>query len=231
MLLLDTGDALIGGGLLGDATQGKVIVDGMNLMAYDAMALGPKELSLGADVLQQRMMEAGFPMLSANAVLSGTEDLLAPPYVILHAGDYRIGVIGLTRMPDEALSAFEILDPLEAAARYVPEVAGQADIVVILTNERYRPAIALAEKVPGIDLVVSALPNQLPAGVVRAPGTGTMVVTAEQPLPKHSGRRVGRLVLEVGPDGAVHDVSWASWSLDKLLPDDIEMQLLLDRYR
>jgi len=43
LLLLDTGDALAGGKRLGDATQGQVIVDGMNLMGYDAMALGPLE--------------------------------------------------------------------------------------------------------------------------------------------------------------------------------------------
>jgi len=41
------GDALVGGGILGDITQGEAIVAGMNLMSYDAFALGPKELALG----------------------------------------------------------------------------------------------------------------------------------------------------------------------------------------
>lgn len=230
MLLLDTGDALAGGKRLGDATQGQVIVDGMNLMGYDAMALGPLDLALGWDALQQRIGEADFAMLSANAALTGTEDLVVEPYAILDLEGLRVGVVGLTRPPDIALPAFHILDPRRTAETYVPLVAGQADIVILLTNLRYRQAMALAGSVPGIDLVFAALPNQLPRHAVRT-ANGTLVVTAEQPLPRHTGRRVGRLVVHVAEDGSLGGEVWHSRPLDRSIPDDPEMQALLEKYK
>lgn len=230
-MLLDTGDALIGGGVLGEKTRGQAIVAGMNLMAYDAMALGPKELSLGLDLLRQRMAEAEFPILSANAVLSGTQELVAQPYVVLEIGGHRLGVIGLTRVPDRPLAGFQVLDPQGAVARYLPEVAGQADVIIVLTNMTYRTALALADAVPGIDLVVAALPDKLPGRVAKAPGTGTMVVVAEQPVARHSGRQVGRLVVTLGVDGTLTELSWEVKPMTRQIADDPMMKALLSRYR
>ena len=238
--MLDTGDALVGGGVLGEQTEGEAIVAGMNLMGYDVLALGPKELSLGPDTLRQRMEEAAFPMLSANVVLSGTEELLAEPFAVLQAGDHRLGVIGLTRpldpVSDGAASAAgprpqecaRVLDPQEAAARYVPLVAEQAGTVIVLTNLDYRAGLALAEAVPGIGLVLAALPDQPAGALVRAPATGTIVVSAEQPAPRHTGRRVGRLVVAVDVEGRLSGESWASHAMDKTLADDLLMDALLN---
>lgn len=212
-------------------TQGEVIVAGMNQMGYDAMALGPKELSLGPEVLGQRIAEAQFPMLSANAVLSATGELLAEPYTILEVSGYRLGIIGLTRVPAETLAGVRVMDPGAAAAEYVPRVAKQADAVVVLTNMGFRGALALAQAAPGIDLLIAALPGQLPTQAVPVPETGTLAVTAEQPMARHTGRRVGRLVVEVASDGSLADESWVSVPMDKTLADDLQMQVLLDGYR
>jgi 2',3'-cyclic-nucleotide 2'-phosphodiesterase (5'-nucleotidase family) len=230
LLLLDTGDALVGGGKLGDQTKGKVIVAGMNLMGYDAMALGPRELSLGLDLLRQRMDEADFPMLSANVVLSGTGELLAEPYAILEMGDHRIGILGLTRVPGTPKSGFQVLDPQQAVAQYVPEIAEQADTVVLLSSLRFQDALALVDAVPGVDLLVASLPEQLPNQVVHSPDTGTLAVVAEFPAPRHTGRRVGRLLVTVEDDGTLSSESWQSRSMDRQIADDPEMAELLVSY-
>jgi 2',3'-cyclic-nucleotide 2'-phosphodiesterase (5'-nucleotidase family) len=230
-VLLDTGDALVGGGVLGDTTQGEAVVAGMNLMGYDALALGPLELSLGPDVLRERMAEAAFPLLSGNVVLTGTEELVARPYTVLEVGGRRVGVLGLTRPSHEPLAGFQVLDPLTAANEYVPELAEKSDAVVVLTNLGYRAGLELANAVPGIDLLIAALPGQLPDRARRVPGTGALVVTAEQPLARHSGRRVGRLVVTLGADGGFGGESWASLPMGNTLVDDLRMQTLLDKYR
>ena len=217
--------------MLGDLTQGEVVVAGMNLMGYDALALGPKELSLGVDLLRQRVDEAQFPILSANVVLSGTDELVALPYSVLEVSDLQVGVIGLTRPADAVSGEFEILDPEETLLEYVPLVSEQADVVIVLTNTSYRTGLALAREVPGIDLMVAALPAQLPNQAIRALDRGAIVVTAEQPLSRHTGRRVGRLVLGVGSDGALSEESWASVPMDNTLIDDLAMTVLLDSYR
>ena len=230
-MLLDTGDALMVESSPESQTMGEDIVAGMNLMGYDAMAIGPVELGLGAPTLRQRLGEAEFPMLSANVLWSDDRGHVGDPYTILHAGSYRIGVIGLTRLPDGELPDYEFLDPEGVLANLVPEVDAQADTVVLLTNLRYRSALELAEAVPGIDLVVAALPRQLPERAVRAPQTGTLVVTAEQPLPRHTGRRVGRLTVDVDSDGRLSGEVWASTAMGPEVADDPDMKELLDEYR
>ena len=203
----------------------------MNLMGYDAMALGPLELSLGLDILQQRMAEARFPILSANVVLTDTGGLVTEPYAVVERGGRRLGILGLTRSPAEPVRGLWVLDPQEAAARYLPELAQQVDTVIVLTNENYRSGLALAQAVPGIDLLIAALPGQLPKEAVGAPGTGTLVVTAEQPMARHTGRRLGRLVLMVDSDGALRAESWASLPMVREIVDDPFMRTLLDKYR
>jgi 2',3'-cyclic-nucleotide 2'-phosphodiesterase (5'-nucleotidase family) len=142
-----------------------------------------------------------------------------------------VGVIGLTRLPDVELPDFEVLEPKESLSRYVTEVEEQVDTVVLLTNLSYRSAQELVQGVPGIDLAVAALPEQLPDGAVRVPATGTMVVTAEQATPRHAGRRVGRLAVTLRSDGTLGNESWMSVPLVPGVADDPEMKVLLDRYR
>ncbi len=230
MLLLDTGDALIGGGKLGDRTKGEAVVTGMNLMGYDAMALGPKELSLGEQVLQQRMDEAEFPMLSANVVRSGTEDLLARPYAILAVADHRVGIVGLTRASDQPAPGFDVGDPLAALAQYVPEAAQEADTIVLITNLKYASALSLADDVPGIDLVIAGLPERIPPKPERAARTDAIIVTAERATRGHSGRHVGILSVTLESDGSLAEESWTVRSLDKSIVDDPEMKAALDRF-
>ena len=74
-LVLDAGDSLVGDQDPALKTQGKSSVEAMNRLGYDAMALGPADLALGLETLRARMAEAKFPMLSANAVVTGTEEL------------------------------------------------------------------------------------------------------------------------------------------------------------
>jgi 2',3'-cyclic-nucleotide 2'-phosphodiesterase (5'-nucleotidase family) len=231
LLLFDTGDALIGDGVLGNETMGEAIVAGMNLMGYDAMALGPEELSLGAALLRQRMQEAQFPMLSANVLRRDTKKPVSEAYVVLEVGSYRVGVIGLTRQPGEDLADFEVLDPQESVAGYVPEVVESADTVVLLTNLGYRAAVELVQSVPDIGLVVAALPRQLPESAARVPGTNTLAVTAEQALSRHAGRRVGRLAVTLGSDGSLSGEKWSSMPMGPDIADDPEMKILLDSYR
>lgn len=231
LILLDTGDALVGDGLLGNQTMGEAIVAGMNLMGYDAMALGPKELSLGEEVLRQRIEEMEFPVLSANLVLSYTGDLAVRPYTILDLDLLRVGVIGLTRPPSEDPAKWGVLDPQEVLMELVPEVRRQAETVILLTNIPDRSARELAQAVPGIDLVVAALPDQLPDRAVRVPETGTLVVTADQSLPRHAGRRVGWLSVTVGDDGSIGSESWTSVPMGPEYRDDSNMKALLDGYR
>ncbi|MBN1660085.1 MAG: hypothetical protein JXA93_16915 [Anaerolineae bacterium] len=229
--MLDTGDALTGGGILGDLTRGEVIVAGMNLMRYDAMALGPNELSLGLDLLRQRLAEAEFPIVSANAVDAATGELLVAPHVLLTVGPYRVAVVGLTRPLSVDLPDVQVLPPAEVAPAAVAAAAADADLVILLTNLSFKSAQALLPDLPEVDLLVGALPGQLPAQAVRVPGTSALAVTAEQPLQRHTGRNVGRLAVTLNPEGTLSQPQWTSVPMARTIQDDALMRSLLDSFR
>ncbi len=216
---------------LGDRTAGEAVVAGMNLMGYDAMALGPKDLTLGREVLRQRMSQAEFAMLSANVLEIESGELLAPAYAVIEAGGLRLGILGLTRPPSLPLAGLEVADPQSTLPRWLPEVSGQADLVILLTNLDLRTAMGLAAQVQGIDLLVAAMPGQLPSTALRVPETGTLAVTAEQVMPRHSGRRVGEWVVVGEGDGSLRTQSWRSVEMSKLFADDLEMKALLEGYQ
>lgn len=229
-LLLDAGDALVGNGGAESETTAERVIAGMNLMAYDAMAIGPMELELGAATLRELLSKAEFPVLSANALWRADQLPVGQPYAIIDAGAYHIAVIGLTRLPAEELSDYTVLAPEEVLEEVISEVREQADTIVVLTNIPYRSALDLAGAVAGIDLVVAALPRQLPSQALRAPQTGTLVVTAEQPLTAHSGRRIGKLVATLEGDGELIQEEWESVPLGPNIADDPGMRLLLEQY-
>lgn len=222
---------MVGGGILGDQTQGAAVVAGMNQMGYNGMAVGLKELSLGPEVLRQRMREAEFPMLSANVLSEAPEGSLGPAFTVLNIGGHRLGVIGLTQPPSTPLPGFQVTEPREALTTILPEVQKEADTIVLLTNLDYRSALELAQAVPGVDMIIAARPGQLPQQAVAVPGTGTLVVTAEQPVERHTGRRVGQLVVTVQGDGSLSDPAWQSLPMTGEYADDPKMRALLDEFR
>lgn len=230
LLVLDTGDAWLGGGELGDLTRGKVIVEAMNLLRYDAMALGPRELALSAEEIATRVEEAEFPVVSANVVHADSGEPVAPAYTFVDRSGHRIAVIGLTRPDLPAPAGYQILPPLPALRTALAEVQRQTSAVILLTNIDLDEAQEIAKQVPDIDLVVAAAGQLVPDHAVRVPGTGVLAVTAENPSPRHTGRRVGRLEVTLGTDGNLTDEQWSTQSLDDTLTDDRAMDRLLSQY-
>ncbi|TDB51347.1 bifunctional UDP-sugar hydrolase/5'-nucleotidase UshA [Photorhabdus luminescens] len=69
---------------------------GMNLVGYDAMALGNHEFDNPLSILRQQEKWANFPFLSANIYQTSTGKRLFKPYTIFDEQGVKIAVIGLT---------------------------------------------------------------------------------------------------------------------------------------
>jgi 2',3'-cyclic-nucleotide 2'-phosphodiesterase (5'-nucleotidase family) len=231
-LLLDAGDSLFGDRFLGQQTQGKGVVEAMNLLGYDAMALGGGDMRLGLDTLRQRMAEAEFPFLSANVVLSGTETPFTEPYIIKEMGDHRVAIIGLTEpgAADAVQGAVTVLNPIETVRRYVAEVSAKASTIIVLSHIGMEGNIKLAEEVEGIDLIVSGAGQMSVDQAVQSETTGTLIVQAEVPSPGHAGRRIGVARLQMDSQGEVASHQWTVVSLTPDFADDPEMRALLSTY-
>jgi 2',3'-cyclic-nucleotide 2'-phosphodiesterase (5'-nucleotidase family) len=221
VLVLDAGDSLVRDRSPALTSQGKSSVELMNLMGYDAMALGAGDLAiLGVDVIRQRMEQARFPFLSANVVLTETGELLAKPYVLYEVEGHRIAVIGLT---DEVLLLdAEIRDPLSSLQEVLAQLEGQVDIYVLLSHAGQERNQEIAKEVPEVDLIVSGGGQGYTPEVLRFEGSPPLV-HADTASPGHAGRRVGVGRWWFDDGGHLVALDWASLALDPSIPDDPEM--------
>ena len=141
---------------------------GMNLLRFDAMAVGNHEFDKPRAVLAMQRSLATFPMLSANIYDHGQR--MFAPYKIFNLGGVRVGVMGLTTedtfkmvLPDNVQDV-EFRSVVAEARQVVPELRAQADVVVAATHMGHYPNgqhgsqaqgdVEMARAVDGIDLVV-----------------------------------------------------------------------------
>jgi len=217
VLVLDAGNSLVGDREPAKSTQGQTSVMAMNLMGYDAMALSPQDLALGLKVLRKRIAEAKFAVLSANAVVSATGDLLATPYLSRQMDGRKVVVIGLSA--EKGTREITVRDSLETVRTVVAQVADQADVIILLSHAGVLVDRQIAEAVPGIDLIVSGGDFELTTAW-RSEEMGTLVLLADQASPGHAGRRVGIAQLVFDGDGQLVAQAWRRLALAPEVADD-----------
>lgn len=96
VLLVDTGDA-IQGAAIGSFSEGADIIEIMNTVGYDAMALGNHEFDYGGPARLAELSEmADFPFLSVNLTSRETGESIYPAYTILEADGQKIAFVGVS---------------------------------------------------------------------------------------------------------------------------------------
>lgn len=166
-LLLDGGDVNTG---VPESDLQDAVPDfkGMNLLGYDAMAVGNHEFDKSPTVLAMQRKLARFPMLSAN-IYRG-EQRAFDAYKLFNLGGVRVAVMGLTTEDTQKLGnpdnmqGLEFRSPIAEAAKLVPELRSQADVVIAATHMGHyadgrhgiqAPGdVEMARAVKGLDLVV-----------------------------------------------------------------------------
>lgn len=99
VLLVDAGDFSQGTPYF-NFFNGRVEIDGMNRMKYDAVTLGNHEFDNGVDTLATILRDARFHVLSSNYELLGTPlKEFVKQYLIVFRGGLRIGIMALNVDP------------------------------------------------------------------------------------------------------------------------------------
>lgn len=219
VLVVDAGDSLIGDMEPAMRTQGASSVEAMNRMEYDAAVLGPADLSLGPEVVKQRIAEAEFPFLSADMTVAATGEPVAPGYALLTVAGRRVAVAGITAAPN--LNGFAAADPFAAAQRVAGEVAGRADALILLSHAAAEVNQRIADEIPGIAAIVEggALPRAEPWVSAK---TGAPIYHADWPSSGHAGRMMGVATLRLD-DGKLLAQKWRGVPLDPKIKEDAEM--------
>lgn len=112
---------------------------GMNLVGYDAMAIGNHEFDNPLSVLRQQEKWAKFPLLSANIYQKSTQQRLFKPYALFNKQGIKIAVIGLTTDDTAKIGNPEYFTDIEFK---VPAV--EAKQVVEQLRKTEKPDIVIA---------------------------------------------------------------------------------------
>jgi 2',3'-cyclic-nucleotide 2'-phosphodiesterase / 3'-nucleotidase len=229
VILLDAGDTIQGTPLsyyyarVEPITAGAMhpMAAGMNVLNYDAAALGNHEFNYGIDTLRTFQSQLKHPLLGANVLDPVTKLPVFPPYVIkkykLGKGrTLKVGIVGLVtpgvaiwdKANVEGKMVFNGL--VEQAAAVVPELKKKGcDLVVVSahsgadTSSSYGDALPypenaaslVAEQVPDIDaILVGHAHKEIPERYVTNAKTGQQVLLCE---PYYWGMRLAVMNLTV----------------------------------
>ena len=119
----------------------------MNLLGYDAMALGNHEFDHTLDLTLQQANWANFPFLSANTYSKITGERIFQPYEIFERMGLKVGIVGLTTQASQYITTplatqwVDFRNPIDDADAVVTELRSQnkADVVIGLTHMGHYP--------------------------------------------------------------------------------------------
>lgn len=174
LLLVDAGDFCQGTPYF-NFYHGRVELDAMNRMRYDAATLGNHEFDNGLDTLAAVLKTAHFPIVCANYDFTGTVmEGVVKTSTIVRKGGLKIGIFGLGCDPkgiisDKNFAPAVYLDPYPVAQRVADELRAKGcDMVVCLSHMgTYGKAdgdvcdVSLAKKTRGIDVIIGGHTHQV----------------------------------------------------------------------
>ena len=238
-ILLSAGD-MFQGTPDSNLLAGKPVVEMMNYLAFDAMALGNHEFDWGLPILQQRINQSHFPYLCANVLVSSSKQPLPflTPYTIVERQGVKIGIIGLAtpetmvKTNPKMIAGLSFTDPSKAIQALLPELKAQgAEIIIVVSHlgswqddngNISGEAAVLAAETTGIDAIVSAHTHKLVSGKVN----NIPIIQAA-----YNGRAVGKIELSYNRvTGQVEDSTTQLLLLPYpgLTPDLTMQKLLID---
>ncbi len=168
VLVLDAGDLFFKkftqpipeGELKVVSEKARLILEGFNLMGYDALGIGDDDLTLGRDFLVELSKKAQFPFLSSNIINEESGKLLFQPYLLKEIAGMKIGIFSLFSpdlLPgpnDLRKKGLVFRDPVETAQAMVRELQPKTDLIILLSHLSYPKDVELAQNISGIHLII-----------------------------------------------------------------------------
>jgi 5'-nucleotidase / UDP-sugar diphosphatase len=160
VILTHGGDAF-SDDLLGNLTEGMTIIQLMNDLGFQFMALGNHDFDYGLNRTEELQQIADFPMRGANVIDRRTgEPLFGDPILIMKIEGIRIGLLAIgyhntaeTSNPENTRD-LNFINGIEAARIFVPELKTRSDIIVVVSHQGADIDRILAREVDGIDLIL-----------------------------------------------------------------------------
>ena len=209
LIVLDAGDFSQGTPYY-NFYHGRVEIDAMNRMQYDAITLGNHEFDYGVDTLAAVLQLAHFPIVCANYDVTGSPlEGLVVPYTVIKRSGLRIGVFGIGVNPkgliaEKNFAPLQYMDPV-ASAQQVANVLRdeeKCDAVICLSHQGTHPMnggnisdMELAEKTKNIDVIIGAHTHKIVENLYVKNLNGDSVLLTQT---GKAGARISEILLEIG---------------------------------
>ena len=224
-LVLDAGDTF-SDSYLGNATEGAAMIEAMNHIGYDMMALGNHDFDYGFERTQALAEMADFPIRAANVRRDG-EPVLGRPWQLFTLAGARVAVLALgyhntgeTGNPNH-VEGLTFADGIAAVRKHLPAMRAAADVVVVLSHQGTAVDRQLARSVDGVDLVIGGHSHDRLAPAERIGDTWVTQALAD-------GAVLGVTTLTLDDEHRVVDVDARATELwhDRIEPDDAVTRLI-----
>jgi hypothetical protein len=224
-LVLDSG-GFFAGGLMDEYTQNTqldmqrtlVNLKAMELIKYDATAIGDDEFNFGRDFLFDSIGKTNLTFLSCNI-----ESDKVSGYIIKEVAGTKVGIIGVTGLSAMQKAAdLKFIEPKIAVGRAVEELKKKgSNIIVLLSHLGESDDLKLIKECPGIDIIVTghSRAKEEPFSKIGS----TLVLR-----PSWQGRKLGKLSL-VLEDNKIKDFKVEELRLSDKISDDGQIASVLPR--
>ena len=208
LLVLDAGDFCQGTPYF-NFYHGRIEIDAMNRMGYDAVMLGNHEFDNGVDTLAAILQGAQFPVVCANYDVKGSVlEGLVLPYTVIRRQNVRIGVFGIGIDPagliaERNFAPLQYLDPIATAQDVANTLKNKekCDVIVCLSHQGTHPSaegklsdVELAQATRNIDIIIGAHTHKTLTNVYIPNLDGDSVFLAQM---GKSGARIGKIQVEI----------------------------------
>lgn len=238
-ILVDAGDQFQGS-LFYTYYKGKLAAELMNSFGYDAMTVGNHEFDNGPEVLRGFVDMVEFPMLMANADISGEPALKGSALkksVVIERGGEKLGLIGLTPQDNPDLAspgpAIIFTDPVDAVQAEVDKLteAGVSKII-LLSHSGYAIDKRIAAEATGVDVIVGGHSHTLLSNSSdRAAGSYPTMVNGVPIVQVYAyGKFLGELQVTFDDDGNVTEAMGEPLIMDASVIEDPEIAAKVAEY-
>ena len=207
VLLFDSGDFSQGTPYF-NFYNGRIEIDAINKMKYDAITLGNHEFDNGIDTLAVILSKAKVSIVSSNYEISQTPiSPFVKPYLVIRKSGLKIGIIGLNVQPQSLIieSNYKGLtyeDPLEVANKIALFLKKEkkCDLIICLShlgsnkNSEDINDFVIAQKSRNIDVIIGGHSHTMLENVKELNLDGKEVIIAQM---AKSGFYLGRIDLEM----------------------------------
>lgn len=201
LILVDAGDFCQGTPYF-NFYHGRIEIDAMNRMGYDAITLGNHEFDNGVDTLAAVLRDAQFAIVSANYDVQGSPlEGIVQPYTVITRAGIRVGILGVGVNPNGLVAAknfapVQYLDPFASAQKAATELKmhHHCDVIICLSHLGTHNDEKLAEQSKYIDVIVGGHTHKIITNHYVENTEGKSVLLTQM---GKSGARLGKIMLKM----------------------------------